>query len=114
MSYSRSSPQGSPLKAAALRAARARLPEELSVLRVELVSDVIHLARGHSLLHNRRDRPGVADSLGFLDTFLIGDAPIELREREAVSAALPPQRVCDLRRQLVGEVVRLVTRETVS
>jgi hypothetical protein len=114
VSYSRSSPQGSLLKAAALRAARARLPEELSVLRVELVSDVIHLARGHSLLHNRRDRPGVADGLGFLDTFLIGDAPIELREREAVSAALPPHRVCGLRRELVGEVVRLVTRQAFS
>ena len=88
MSYSRSSPQGSPLKAAALRAARARLPEEFGVLRVELVSNVAPLACSYGLLRDRRDRSGVADGLGFLDTFLVGDAPVELREREAVPSIL--------------------------
>ena len=72
----------------ALRATGARLPEEFSVLRVELVSDVAHHACGYALLRDRRDRPSVADGLGFLDTFLIGDAPVELREREAVPSIL--------------------------
>jgi hypothetical protein len=86
--------------------------KELGVFGLELVADVIHLARRHRLLQNQGYGPGVADGLVLADAALfLADSPVELVQREVVPPALASQRRRELIRELGGEVIRLVTRQ---
>ncbi len=85
--------------------------EKLGVLAFELVTDIVHLAGGHGLLQDQGYGPGAADGLGFINSFRLGDPPVELGEGEALPPTFAPQRIREVLGKLGGEVVRLVARE---
>jgi hypothetical protein len=61
--------------------------KELSVLVLELVADIVHLARGYGFLQDQGHGAGVTEGLGLLEALRLGDSPVELRERKVFAPA---------------------------
>jgi hypothetical protein len=70
--------------------------EEIGVLVLELVADIVHLTGGYRFLQDEGNGPGVAYGARLVRTFLVGDPPVELCQREALPSAFAPQWGCEV------------------